>query len=231
MGSLARGKIQACEGSLRGQPVEFMFNPTEYGISKRNSWNLRANKSGNVPQWEFAGGEPRELQVELFFDSFLPRKDAQGRPVKPNDVRKATNQLFNLMMIDSQLESDSPNSRMGAPPKCRITWGGDTKNHFDCYITTCSIRYTMFNENGIPVRATATLALKEASDPQALLPTNPTSVGEPGRRVHVVAEGDRLDWIAYLEYGDARQWRRIAEANHIFDPLDLTVGAVLSIPT
>jgi hypothetical protein len=231
MSSLARGKIEASEGSLKGQPVEFMFNPTEYGISKRNTWTLRANKSGNVPQWEFGGGDPRELQVELFFDSYLPRKDGQGRQVKETDVRKATNQLFNMMMIDTKLKSDSPNSKMGAPPKCRITWGGDSKNQFDCYITSCSIKYLLFSQNGIPVRATATLALKEARDPKALLPTNPTSTGEPGRRVHVVQEGDRLDWIAYQEYGDARQWRRIAEANRIVNPLDLTVGMVLSIPT
>ena len=45
-----------------------------------------------------------------------------------------------------------------------------------------------------------------------------------------VAEGDRLDWIAYQEYGEASEWRRIAEANHLADPLALRPGMTLAIP-
>jgi contractile injection system tube protein len=228
MGQPTRGKLVVQEGSLEGKSegtVEFMFNPTEYSISKSNKWDLKANKSGNVPKWEFGGGDPRQLQLELFFDSYLPRDK-----VKPTDVRKATNQLFNFMMIDEKLKSKSPNSKMGQPPKCRLYWGKDAKNHFDCYITSCNVKYTMFDGSGVPIRATATLQLKEVRDAKELLPTNPTSVGEPGRRVYVVQEGDRLDWIAYQEYGDARQWRRVAEANRITNPLDLRPGMVLAIP-
>jgi nucleoid-associated protein YgaU len=48
--------------------------------------------------------------------------------------------------------------------------------------------------------------------------------------VYEVSEGDRLDWIAYQEYNDAREWRRIAEANHITNPLALRPGMMLVIP-
>ncbi len=232
MAEPARGRLEACEGRLAGQnnAVEFMFNPSEYTISKKNTWNLKANKSGNVPKWEFGGGEPREIQLELFFDSYLPRKNGKSKQIQKSDVRKATNQLFNFMLIDEDLKSKKPNSKMGQPPKCRLTWGQDTKYQFDCYIQSCTVKYAMFDSTGLPVRATATISLKEVRDPKALLPTNPTSIGEPGRRVHVVQEGDRLDWIAYQEYGDARHWRRIAEANGISNPLNLYPGMVLSIP-
>lgn len=225
MGQTTKGRLVVQEGAQKDQAVEFMFNPTEYSISKSNKWELKANKSGNVPKWEFGGGDPRQLQLELFFDAYMPRSGVQ-----PTDVRKATNQLFNFMMIDSQLKSKSPNSKMGQPPKCRLYWGQDAKNHFDCYIMSCQIKYTMFNESGIPIRATATLQLKEVRDSAELLPTNPTSQGEPGRRAYMVQEGDRLDWIAYQEYGNATMWRRIAEANRITDPLDLQPGTVLAIP-
>jgi nucleoid-associated protein YgaU len=45
-----------------------------------------------------------------------------------------------------------------------------------------------------------------------------------------VSEGDRLDWIAYREYNDASEWRKIAEANRITNPLALQPGMVLVIP-
>ena len=89
----------------------------------------------------------------------------------------------------------------------------------------------MFNQDGVPIRATATLTLKERVDPDDLGGTNPTSQGEPGRKVYVVNEGDRLDWIAYREYNDAGEWRRIADANHITNPLALQPGMTLVIPS
>jgi hypothetical protein len=225
MGQLFKGHLEVNQqgASLNGQKVEFMFNPGEYQVSKSNRWEMHANKSGNVPNWEFSGGEPRQMSIELFFDSYLRR---QG--VSVNDVRNKTNMLFRFMMIDSALRGR--NSRMGQPPRCRLVWGQDSKFHFDCYILSCSVRYTLFNENGIPVRATANLTLKEVADPEDLAPTNPTSLGEPGRKVYVVSEGDRLDWIAFREYNDPREWRKIAEANRITNPLALQPGMVLVIP-
>jgi nucleoid-associated protein YgaU len=59
---------------------------------------------------------------------------------------------------------------------------------------------------------------------------NPTSGTDPGRRVHVVREGDRIDLIAYDYYKDAFVWRLIADANRLTDPSNLQPGAVLEIP-
>ncbi len=226
MPAAGRGKIVVIEGELANTRVELMFNPTEYTISKSNRWTTTANKGHNVPKYEFAGGEPRELQLELFFNTYMQRA---GEPQQ--DLRQDINKLFNMMLIDKSGQTRGENSRMSHPPKCRVEWGVQTKYlAFECYILNCSVKYTMFNKEGLPVRATATLKLQEALDKEDRLPTNPTSLGEPGRRLRTVAEGDRLDWIAYQEYGDARQWRRIAEANRIHNPLDLRVGMVLAIP-
>jgi len=48
--------------------------------------------------------------------------------------------------------------------------------------------------------------------------------------MHVVRSGDRLDNIAAKEYGDAGNWRPIAEANNLDDPRRLQPGHVLIIP-
>jgi nucleoid-associated protein YgaU len=45
----------------------------------------------------------------------------------------------------------------------------------------------------------------------------------------VVREGERLDWIAYREYGNPARWRHIAEVNGISDPLELQPGQVLKL--
>jgi hypothetical protein len=225
------GNLTCDEGKNANQKVEFDFNPSEYKITKANKYNPSANKGGNVPKWEFAGGDPRVVVLELFFDSYLPRENSQGKKVKVPDLRTEVNKLFSFMVVDETLKAqDGRDSHMGRPPRCRLEWARESKYHFSCYITHCEVRYTMFTPNGEAVRATATLHLQEAVDPTKPGGTNPTSRGEPGRRMWTIQEGDRLDWIAYREYGDASEWRRIAVANRLFNPLDLRPGMVLAIP-
>ena len=134
--------------------------------------------------------------------------------IKTNgNIRAITNLLFGFMMIDKTLRNQAVNSQLGRPPKCRLEWGHDTPFHFECYVTDCSVTYSLFSEDGMPIRATAQITLKEVKDPDNLAMQNPTSGGDPGRRIHVVREGDRIDLIAYRQYGDASAWRLIADAN------------------
>lgn len=223
--ALTRGKLRAVEGAQAHTAVDFMFNPTEYSVTKRNTWNHQAKKAGNVPAWEFGGGGPRELQLELFFDTSLPRPGGREQ-----DLRKVTDRLFAFMLIDRGLRGQAVNSQLGRPPRCRLEWGRDTPFHFECYVTDCTVKFMLFTEDGVPIRATATLTLKEVKDPENLARQNPTSGGEPGPRQHVVSEGERLDWIAYQEYGDANEWKRIADENRLYNPLDLHPGMTLRIP-
>jgi nucleoid-associated protein YgaU len=55
-------------------------------------------------------------------------------------------------------------------------------------------------------------------------------ISPDGLRSHMVRDGDSLQSIAYAAYGDATQWRVIAEANGIDDPVHLRRGSVLAIP-
>ena len=60
---------------------------------------------------------------------------------------------------------------------------------------------------------------------------NPTTRAQAGFGVHRVKDGDTLPSISYSSYGDATDWRRIAEANGIDNPLHLRRGSSLSLPS
>ena len=53
-----------------------------------------------------------------------------------------------------------------------------------------------------------------------------------GMRTHVVAAGESLAKIAEQEYGDAKQWRRIYDANRdtVKDPDLIYPGQTLKLP-
>ena len=49
-------------------------------------------------------------------------------------------------------------------------------------------------------------------------------------KVRAVLRGDTLQSIAFAEYDDPAEWRRIADSNGIDDPSDLRPGQRLLIP-
>jgi nucleoid-associated protein YgaU len=198
-------------------PVEVMFNPKEYAFSKQNTWNEGETPATNVPQIEFGGGQPATLTMQLLFDTFATKEDVR---------EKYTDKLWEMMQIDPDLED--PKSGRGRPPKVRFQWG-DTWS-FDAVITSLKQNFTLFHDNGKPLRATVDISFRQATDASRLRPQNPTSGGIGGERAYCVQPGDTLTLIAYREYGDATLWRPIAEANRLTRLRDLTPGVYLVIP-
>jgi nucleoid-associated protein YgaU len=82
----------------------------------------------------------------------------------------------------------------------------------------------------MPLRAKLGLSLTQFEQDLAFAPQNPTSGTPRPHRVHRVQPGETLDRIAAMHYGVSNDWRAIAEANAIEDPMALRPGVLLSIP-
>jgi nucleoid-associated protein YgaU len=212
---MARPEKGSLEGIDTNVKIEFMFNPAAYSIKKSNNWNSQQTKGKNVAPLEFGGGGNREITLELFFDTYE----------KGTSIEQYMKDLWTLMYIDEQKKDRD--TQKGEPPKCRLQLGKWLPD-FVCVIASMTQDYNMFLADGTPVRATVKLSLKEATT--ASPGPNPTSRGLVGRKAWTVKPGERLDWIAFKEYGDAKMWRVIAEENGITDPKNLKAGTVLSLP-
>ncbi len=200
--------------------VECMFNPTKYSFAKTVGWGLPNNGSGrglNLPPFEFTGGEAATITLNLFFDT----TDTGA------DVRDTyTNKLWDLALINP--DKLDPQTHTGRPPRCMFEWGQSWS--FEAVVTSITQTFTMFLQDGTPVRATVDLALKQATDPGRFPAQNPTSGGISGHRTHIVEQRETLDLIASREYGESRHWRHIARSNGITDPMRVRPGTVLTLP-
>ena len=88
----------------------------------------------------------------------------------------------------------------------------------------------MFAPDGTPIRAKANVSFQQRDFWDDILPAqNPTSRTDP-RKTRMTYARQRLDQIAFEEYGDARYWRVLAEANQLEDPFDMKDGQLLVIP-
>ena len=90
-------------------------------------------------------------------------------------------------------------------------------------------RYTLFSPQGIPLRATLTVSLKEYKTlSEQIAEINGQSANHTNS--HVVQTGETLAQISASVYNDPTQWRAIADQNNLLDPMVLQPGQILDIP-
>jgi contractile injection system tube protein/LysM domain-containing protein len=206
-----------------GETIQVLFNPTEYTITKTNTWNFKQVQGSSLPPAEFGGGNPRELALSLLLDASL----LDGS----QSVKSVTDSLFKMMDVGDGQPAGGTRS---TPPFVTFRWGAvDT---FKAVCTSLTVAYQLFKPNGEPIRADVKLQLKQAeqastaSSSSANQGQNPTTRALSGAGVHTVQDGDSLPSLAYRAYGDATRWRAIADANGIDDPLRLRRGTPLMLP-
>ena len=210
---VARGNLQKAsiisfdQNGQKKDELNVLFNPEQYSIEKSNQFASQPIPGLDSPVIQFVRGDSEILNVDLFFDTYTYYNG--------EDVRNYTNQLSKFLQVDPD---------MHAPPICSFQWGSVI---FTGIIEKIGKRFTMFREDGIPVRATVSISFRK-------YPT----VDEQNKRAHssdktkrrIIKKGDRLWMFAAREYGDPSKWRAIADANNIDNPRILKIGIEIVIP-
>ena len=134
-------------GSIEPESLDLaivaQYNPKELPVSKPVPWH------GDKPMApEYGGPQGRDLTVELFLDCYEKRGD--------DTVNKS------LAVLDQLSSPRKPNSSIEAerrPHRCVITWGKQLR--IDCVITSVDTKFLMWGSDGQPLRAVATVKVKE----------------------------------------------------------------------
>lgn len=144
--------------------LEAQYNPTELELSKTVPYgddeglamtptadSTRSATANTAPKKEFTGAKGRDVKLELFFDGY-----EDGRSIEP--------MIDMLDRLSSSRDATSPREDMRRPHHCVVSWGksGRVVPPFRCVITSMTVKYTMFSREGLPLRATVSLALSEA---------------------------------------------------------------------
>jgi hypothetical protein len=193
--------------------IRCSFNPEQYTVSKVNDWKATEIPGEPVPKLEFGGGKSQELSLTLFFDTSLTGQD----------VRKETKKLFDMMKPSVK----DKKTGKGRPPLVTCVWG--RTRLFKAVIKKIDQTFTLFRNDGTPVRADVTATFQQAEEEKLFPAQNPTTMGNPGYKQWLVKDGDTIDSIAFAEYGDSSMWRYIADVNRLYNPSRLRLGQVLVI--
>ena len=208
MAKLKKACLQAENGSNK-ERIEVLFNPAEYSIEKGNQVSKTPLPGLKSPISSFVNGTEDTLTLELFFDTYTDGNRA--------DVSKLTEKVAKLMEIDKTLH---------APPIVHFKWG---KFDFRAVIERLSQKFTMFLDDGTPVRATLNVTFKEYTTVEKQVKQLGLQSAD-WSKLYRVTELDSLWMLADGEYHDPGEWRLIADANNIENPRLLEVGSNIRLP-
>lgn len=195
-----------------GTRLDVMFNPEEYSLNRDNNFASQAIPGLSSPILQFAHGNLRTLDMELLFDTYEAKSDAD------RDVRIQTQRLIKFMEIDSSLH---------APPVLQVSWAS---LQFRCVLTRAAQKFILFLSDGRPVRARVTCSFTEFIDPEREAKQVNRQTADYSK-VHIVVDGETISGISFKHYENPRLWRAIAIVNGIDDPRALEAGMTLSIPS
>jgi nucleoid-associated protein YgaU len=192
----------------KGEKLDVQYNPAEYTVVKKVPWKHHDISGLDAPGLEFTSGEPTRLHFELIFDTYEAG----------TNVRAMTDKLETFALVNQELHR---------PPVLLMSWGKGLLHK--CVLERYHVRYTLFSEEGLALRAVANCVFKEFSPIEEQLKGAPRHSSDRTKR-RVLKEGETLSGIAGREYEDPTQWRLIADANGILDPMSVRPGMELKIP-
>lgn len=200
-----------------GKTLHVQFNPEQFRITKTAEYNQTAQRESESVHVEFSGTVVPQLEISFFFDtSGITEISGAGSTIE-SDVAVLTEEFANLVQVKANLHR---------PPLVQFVWGSTC---FSGFVKQVSTTYTMFNKNGMPIRAkvdAVLIGLGESTSSSANLPLE-----SPDRTKSRVVSDETSIWgLAANEYDDISKWRVIAKANGIMDPFDIPSGTVLKVP-
>ncbi|MBR6874528.1 MAG: hypothetical protein IKN17_13575 [Ruminococcus sp.] len=207
------------------EQIPVQFNPAEYSITDGTTYAQKERRKKDEPVVNYSGTQLSRLTVKLYFnsDEFFSASGAISGAVKmlmggeEDDITKPINKITALTRIDGNTHK---------PPGCIFVWGS---LQFIGYVESVGVSYTMFDKTGKPLRAVVDLAMRGFNG--AASERESPFLSPDRTKARTLTEDTSIWGIAEKEYGDAREWRRIADANDIMNPLDIPVGRVLRVPS
>lgn len=207
--------------------IPCLFNPSSYSISRSVSYQPVRALGSDLELVQFASCSSSTLHVTLFFDSLMISKQSpsgQLSLIKTDDAEEKARPVTDYTApIVAATRIDG---KLHRPPRVGFVWGN---LNFCGVVTSVDEEFLMFSKDGKPVRERMTLTIQSAKTDASSARTSPFESPDRTKCVRMT-EGMSLWQLAYEEYGDCGEWKRIARANGIADPLAVEPGTLLRVP-
>ena len=193
---IIRGYDKPEELAQQGKPVaEFqaMFNPETFSVSNTFEYDDARSDAETGSEQKSKNLSPREFSYEFLIDG----TNASG---VPKDVKE---------QVEAFERATGFFGKERRPLYLAISWGTFTMR---CVLKKMEVKYTLFRNDGKPVRGVIVASFAEYKPPEQQLAENPDLASKLTRFTESTT-GQSLDLLAHTSYGDSSKLVDIAKAN------------------
>ena len=148
MGAISGGSEKAHFIKVGGGTFYVQFNPKEVKLDESASWKTSEEAQQDRPLLTYERGEPSKMSFDLFFDTTDTQDSVYDKYI--SELRS--------FLTASEDPTDGDGSEGKRPPYCTFCWG---PIRFECVVEKVGVAMLMFASDGTPIRAKASIALKE----------------------------------------------------------------------
>ncbi|HAS43458.1 MAG TPA: hypothetical protein DCS93_23460 [Microscillaceae bacterium] len=217
--------------SVKGTPVkdhknemEVMINPAEINNKLNVQYEKQITPGTIKPQLKFVGKDNETLDFKLYFDG-------TGLIPPPKKVKTSTSaETESLNVVEQQIEKLKKivAGYDGAQHEVNYVFVKWANLKMHCRLTSMSIKYTLFDTDGRPLRAQVALSFQETTNPkeETLIKNN----NSPDMsHIKTIQAGYGLRHMCYEIYGDGRLDVVVARFND-FPTRYMPVGTEVILP-
>lgn len=128
--------------------IAAMYNPASIDLGYSSDYADDQFINQSIPGKHFVGTKAGDLSLNLIFDAMLPGNDAS-----------VNDQLAQLRALCYDIDLESREKCLLKIQWGNMEWGGNGHRYFMGRPTSLALQYTLFDRDGAPLRATATLKL------------------------------------------------------------------------
>jgi len=215
--------------SYRNQDSELGYfaipvNPETYSENYKVEYDMRRGHGQQGTDPKFKSTVPEELKLEFIFDGTLT---IQGYYL--NEQLNLNSDINRLVPKQIEIFKEvvyAMNGDIHRPRFLKIFWG---ELRFPCILTNLDINYTLFNQDGVPIRAKLSCTFVNYIAQEQRVARERRNSPDLSH-VRQVKEGDRLDLLSNQIYNNSQLMLQVAKANGLASIRPAKVGAVLSFP-
>ncbi len=200
-----------------------MFNPSSIFMRHENKFQKLQGTNTSGRRAIYSRSQSDKLNLELILD---------GTGV--TDYGLTTLLGFGTATVSEQIDTFLKlcfhmDGAIHEPNFLKIQWGDGVLQDFDCRLESVDIKYTSFDKNGAPLRATLKPVFIEDLESSKRLKLEGKSSPDL-THTRIVKSGDTLPMLAKEIYGSSKYYLQLAQVNNIDDFRNLTPGQSLFFP-
>lgn len=188
------------------------INPEKLNVSRSVTLSNGAGSNSARESQQFQSRDSDKLDFTLVFD---------GTGIIPYAGFSVSDNLEDLEKVIFEMDSEAHRPRY-----LEVLWGS---LNFQGQIQSYSVEYTLFKQDGTPLRAKAQLSLVSYTDPETAARES-NNASPDMTRVLTVREGDTLPIMCQHAYDDFSYYLQVAEINELNNFRELEVGSQIVFP-